>query len=148
MSVDTGADVEALCSKCGDVWHVVIAKVGDKIAKVLCKECGAQHRYRNSADKAGASTIRRATKKKPTAPRPRVDKPVIPPDLNRPVRTYTIRDTYEPGDRIQHPTFGTGVVEASADPGKIDVFFPEGRRVLAQAKPTTTLERPPRLQYD
>ena len=36
-----GADVEALCGKCGDVWHVVVAKVGDRVAKVQCKQCSA-----------------------------------------------------------------------------------------------------------
>ena len=34
MSAGVGADVEALCSKCGDVWHVVVAKIGDKIVKM------------------------------------------------------------------------------------------------------------------
>ena len=31
MSAAVGADVEALCSKCGDVWHVVVAKVGERV---------------------------------------------------------------------------------------------------------------------
>ena len=35
MSAAVGADVESLCSKCGDVWHVVVAKVGDQIVRVL-----------------------------------------------------------------------------------------------------------------
>src|SRR5678815_1711262 len=39
MSAAVGADVEALCSKCGDVWHVVVAKVGERIVKVQCKQC-------------------------------------------------------------------------------------------------------------
>ena len=29
MTPAVGADIESLCSKCGDVWHVVVAKVGD-----------------------------------------------------------------------------------------------------------------------
>ena len=41
-----GADVESLCAKCGDVWHVVVAKVGDRIARVQCKQCGAPHRLK------------------------------------------------------------------------------------------------------
>src|SRR5665647_995831 len=46
MSAGVGADVESLCSKCGDVWHVVVAKDGDKIVKVQCKQCSGYHRYR------------------------------------------------------------------------------------------------------
>ena len=32
MTAAVGADVEALCSKCGDVWHVVVAKVNVQVA--------------------------------------------------------------------------------------------------------------------
>ena len=35
-----GEDIEALCGRCGQVWHVVMAKMGDRIAKVVCKRCG------------------------------------------------------------------------------------------------------------
>ena len=41
-----GEDIEALCGKCGTVWHVVMAKMGNKIAKVVCKRCHGQHLYR------------------------------------------------------------------------------------------------------
>ena len=34
MSYPVGADIEALCGKCGDTWHVVVALVNGKIAKV------------------------------------------------------------------------------------------------------------------
>jgi len=29
-----------MCGRCGQVWHVVMAKMGDRIAKVVCKRCG------------------------------------------------------------------------------------------------------------
>ena len=31
-----GQDIEAMCCRCGHVLHVVMAKLGDKIAKVVC----------------------------------------------------------------------------------------------------------------
>ena len=34
MTARVGADIEALCSKCGDVWHVVVAMVGPEIVRV------------------------------------------------------------------------------------------------------------------
>ena len=37
MTPAVGADIESLCSKCGDVWHVVVAKVGEEIVRVICK---------------------------------------------------------------------------------------------------------------
>jgi hypothetical protein len=146
MSAAVGADVESLCSKCGDVWHVVVAKVGDRIAKVQCKECGAYHRHRAPGGaRAGKSA---GVRKRTTAAKARIDQPRVEPDLSRPARRYQIDQTYAPGERIEHPTFGTGVVEGSPGTGKIDVFFPSGRRVLAQARSASTLSPPPRRSLD
>jgi hypothetical protein len=55
---------------------------------------------------------------------------VVEPDMSRPVRDYRITDHYAAGDRIQHPTLGTGVVQGIAGPGKITVHFDERRSVL------------------
>jgi hypothetical protein len=147
MSAAVGADVESLCSKCGDVWHVVVAKVGDRIAKVQCKECGGYHRHRAP----GGAQAKKATgaRKRTTAAKARIDVPKVEPDLSRPARRYQIDQTYQPGERIEHPTFGTGVVEGSPGTGKIDVFFPSGRRVLAQARNAGAgLAPPPRRSMD
>jgi len=135
MSAGVGADVEALCSKCGDVWHVVVAKVGQQIAKVQCKQCGGYHRYKSPhgapAEKKLPATTRPV--REPKAPVERFEKPAVPADLSKPSRPYRASELFEVGQRIEHPSFGTGVIEI-AEPGKITVFFASGRRVLAQAK--------------
>ena len=135
MSAAVGADIESLCSKCGDVWHVVVAKVGDRIVKDLCKQCGGQHRYKSPhgapAEKKLPSAIRPA--KEPKAPVERFEKPAVAADLTKPARTYRASEKFEVGDRIDHPSFGQGVIEIS-EPGKVTVFFATGRRVLVQAK--------------
>lgn len=165
MSAAVGADIESLCSKCGDVWHVVVAKVGERIARVQCKQCSALHRYKPPAKTGGvgaaalaAPTL--ATKaakvakvKVPGKPRSRKAAaepaaPSVAADLGRPVRRYGASELFTPGDRIQHPSFGLGVVQGSPGPGKINVAFPDGPRILAQAKaggpglgrPTNTFE--------
>lgn len=138
MSAGVGADVEALCSKCGDVWHVVVAKVGESIVKVQCKQCGGYHRYRSPH---GAPAVKKlpATNRPPKEPRPtkdpveRFEKPAVAADLSRAVKTYRASEKFTVGDRIDHPAFGQGVIEL-AEPGKITVFFATGRRVLAQSK--------------
>jgi hypothetical protein len=113
MSVGVGADIEALCSKCGDVWHVVVAKVGETVVKVQCKQCGGYHRYKSphdtSATKKVATPRPRATK---DAPVERIAKPHVAADLSKPSRTYRPADKYEVGERVDHPTFGQGVVES------------------------------------
>lgn len=135
MSAATGADIESICSKCGDVWHVVVAKVGDTIARVQCKECGAQHRYRAKDGKVAAKAAPRPRAAKVTkAPVERFERPQVAADLTRPTRTYHPTERFEIGDRVEHPTFGQGVVEATPEPGKMTVFFPVGRKVLVHAK--------------
>jgi hypothetical protein len=139
MTAAVGADVESMCSKCGDVWHVVVAKVGEQIVKVQCKQCGGYHRYKSPH---GAP----AEKKLPAASRPvrevkppveRFEKPAVPADLTRPSRPYRASESFDAGERIEHPSFGQGVIELS-EPGKITVFFGSGRRVLVQAKTAAT----------
>src|SRR5688572_18631912 len=141
MSAAVGADIASLCSKCGDVWHVVVAKVGTEIVKVQCKECGGYHRYRNPAGKAAlksksSSSAPRASRE----PKPVVERfeaPAVAADLSRPVRPYRITEKYEVGDRVEHPTFGQGVVEI-VDGQKVTMFFVSGRKVLVHAKGEAT----------
>jgi hypothetical protein len=138
MGAAVGADVEALCSKCGDVWHVVVAKIGDKIAKVQCKQCGGYHRYKSPHDAPAAKKLPSAIRppkepKAPKAPVERFERPSVAADLTKPARTYRASEKFEVGERIDHPSFGQGVIEI-AEPGKITVFFATGRRVLVQAK--------------
>jgi hypothetical protein len=49
------------------------------------------------------------------------------------VRPYRASETFAVSDRVDHPSFGQGVIEIS-EPGKVTVFFATGRRVLVQAK--------------
>ena len=137
MSAGVGADVEALCSKCGDVWHVVVAKVGERIVKVQCKQCSGYHRYKSPhgapAEKKLPSAIRPVVAKEPKAPVERFEKPAVAADLQKPVKPYRASEKYEVGERVDHPSFGQGVIEI-AESGKITVFFATGRRVLACAK--------------
>jgi hypothetical protein len=135
MSAGVGADVEALCSKCGDVWHVVVAKVGQQIVKVQCKQCSGYHRYKSPhgapVEKKLPSSIR--PPREPKAPVERFEKPSVAADLSKPTRAYRASELFEVGERIDHPSFGSGVIEI-AEPGKITVFFAGGRRVLVQAR--------------
>src|SRR5437868_5882481 len=91
-----GEDIEALCGRCGQVWHVVMAKMGERIAKVVCKRCGGHHGYRTekSADSAPAGAGGDA--KRATAPRRHSRREAEPPaplvmppfDPTKPPRRY------------------------------------------------------------
>ncbi len=66
-------------------------------------------------------------------PKPRKPDPadeIVQPDLSRPVRPYSIRESFAPGDRIAHTKLGEGVVQAVAGKGKIAVLFGEDKKLL------------------
>jgi len=141
-----GEDIEALCGRCGQVWHVVMAKVGERIAKVVCKRCGGHHLYRSEkadAEAPAAPGERRSTTRRFARRTPEPAAPVIPPfDPSKPPRPYSPKDIYAPGERVKHPSFGEGVVASTPGPGKVEVAFGNGLRVLACAKSESTLSRP------
>jgi hypothetical protein len=146
-----GDDIEDVCARCGENWHVVMAKMGDRIAKVVCKRCGGQHNYRSTDNKppqapgATPSGPRRPPARRKAAAKDREIVPQVtaPPfDPGKPPRSYSAGTTYAISERIDHPAFGVGVVAALPGPGKVDVVFPNGARTLACAKTSSALERP------
>lgn len=55
-------------------------------------------------------------------------------DPSRPVRPYSMRETYQPGDVVEHSTFGQGIVQSVSSPLKVEILFGNERRLLAQGK--------------
>lgn len=142
-----GQDIEAMCGRCGQVWHVVMAKMGDRIAKVVCKRCGGHHRYRIEVGEEMARDARRPGSAPRRITRPRgqgTSAPMALPtfDPSKPARAYSAVASFAAGDRVEHRSFGVGVVAGSPGAGKVEVMFPSGIRVLACAKATSTLARP------
>ena len=143
-----GEDIEDICTRCGDTWHVVMAKIGERVAKVVCKLCGSQHNYRgeknapapSGGEEAALGGARAGARRGVQPARRRRAWPTSTLPSRRAVtrpRTPTL-----PGERVIHATFGVGVVAATPGPGKVDVQFPGGARTLACAKTASTLERP------
>ena len=154
---DVSADVESICGRCKEpTWHVVVAKVGDIVAKVECKQCGAQHKYRppggapkssaarkRTASKGASGTRSRSRRKAAASPPPQ---PVVV-DPSLPIRPYSPREAFEAGAQINHVKFGVGVVRDLPSPGKMTVWFPGGDRVLVCAKPASLGLEPPNRRF-
>lgn len=134
----TGADVEAICGPCGDTWHVVVAVAPGRATQVECKECGARHRYRAvGGTPATPRRTARATGRSSTGTaRKKPAKPLVEADLSKPVRSFRPSDTYEVGERVEHASFGHGVVQAVKGPTKIEIQFESGPKVLVQGRPS------------
>jgi hypothetical protein len=147
MAFEVGSDVEAMCNTCNDVWHVVVAKVGDKITKVECKQCGKQHRFKPTGDapEANLKPVRRTVvraqtpggagsgAKKAGRSSAKADTRGVVLDPNKPTRDYSLRERFSLDEQIQHAKFGPGIVRAVED-DKIHVEFAEGAKVLLHGR--------------
>lgn len=151
-----GKDLEALCSKCGESWHVVVAVSDGRIAEVECKSCGGRHKYRpvhkdrltvktNTKTSIAVGTSSREALKKPTgekrASKAKVEaEPVaIIPRVEHnggETKEYSIRATdFLVGDRIIHKSFGVGIVEeVNTSLKKMTVAFSTERLQLVFGK--------------
>ena len=77
---------------------------------------------------AGAGRIRPKARSRTRGKTATPSVTVVTADLSRPVRDYRVSEHYVAGDRIKHPTLGSGVVQGTAGPGKINVHFDDDRR--------------------
>lgn len=127
-----GADIESYCGKCGTTWHVVIAMVDGRVAQVECSRCGKRHKPRGEGA-AAAPRVHRRTGEAST-PRAAASKPMVAADMTTPPVPYTATGSYKPGQRVEHPAFGPGVVERVLASNKVQIFFATGSRVLAQRR--------------
>ena len=125
-----GGDIGSICRKCGDTWHVVVAVVAGDIVKVECKQCGGRHRYKSpeAASRAAARRVR------PVARKARASSPAVEAEPSQPARPYHTGDRYAVGEAIMHQRFGRGVVQALSGPNKVQVWFPDGEKVLVHAR--------------
>jgi hypothetical protein len=130
--LSVGADIEAECGRCGKTWHVVIAMVDGRIAQVECGECHRRHRLRGEGARPRPH---RRTGVAEAAPRRLVAaRPMVVADPDRPPRPYDASESYAPGDRVEHPAFGPGVVERVVGANKVQIFFAGGSRVLVHRR--------------
>jgi hypothetical protein len=125
-------------------WHVVVALVGGKPAKVECAHCHKQHQFRAAAPGStaaagpGTSPSASSTKAKTTRKAAPPPAPSASPSIDlaaltagREAKGYDPQRAYVAGDVVRHPSFGVGVVMLLPGPYKIEVAFQAGQKLLA-----------------
>jgi hypothetical protein len=128
--VKVGGEIESYCTSCKAIrWHIIIAMVEARPAKVECMSCHKQHTLRTAGPRA-----RRAAPK----PAATLATPVL--DLDQKLRGREASATgYDPqracalDEVIRHPTFGIGVVVGLPAPQRMEVAFRVGRKFLVHA---------------
>jgi hypothetical protein len=131
-----GDEVRSICRRCGDVWHIVIARADGRIAKAECKQCGARHRYRPSEGEGATRASSRSFAAGSTSPRTRSReaKRIVEADPARPRRPFRPSETYQVGDRVVHQSFGEGVVQVVKGATKIEILFEVGSKILVHGR--------------
>ncbi len=136
-----GGDVESRCLKCKQLTnHIIVAMVGEKVAKVQCNVCGGRHNYRpaepivkvgapKTAPKgSGGRAVGANTRQIKTAAA-RFEEMLVGRDLTL-AKPYAITATLQQGDLLDHAYFGPGLVVGATQPNKIEVLFREGSKIL------------------
>ena len=131
-----GHDIDTYCSRCKlDLAHVIIALSAGQPVRVLCKTCNSEHAFRKPKRKTTGVTKRAASKKSTTSsPQGPLSTEAYHQmlsgrDLSR-SRRYTIKETFEVDDVVDHKKFGIGLVTKMLGDQKIEVTFREGVKIL------------------
>jgi hypothetical protein len=120
QTVTVGSNVDASCTKCKTVTsHVIMAKVGAVPARVQCLTCSTLHAYR--------------APRRPSARAPAIDERSVEQiwhDAMKRCRAavvpYSTRQHYEIGARVNHLSFGEGVVSRLQSTTVCEVIFMTG----------------------
>ena len=147
MKIKVGKEIDAYCTKCKLVLgHTVVAMLGDKPKKVECLTCHGQHMYKASEPKS-----RKKADSKKAASTSKVEKPrtkkrtkaellqekekklweetLANKDLSL-AKQYSMADSYEFDEVINHVKFGMGIVTNVVNNQKIEVLFKDGYKSM------------------
>jgi hypothetical protein len=132
-----GGNIDCWCGKCKLVLaHTIEAMVGDRPARVHCNTCRSQHSYRPNPPGAQGETRQRDAMKGPRQHRGRMNRyQLLLNERNgSAVKAYSPKDSYEPGDVLEHSTFGRGVTTGLKEGLKIEVLFESGSKTLVHGR--------------
>jgi len=134
-----GKEALAYCTSCKmDLNHVIVAVKGDRIAKVQCLTCKKEHVYK--APKGAVEPKKKPKKaKKPTKAEAEEAgshsievewQKLMAAHRDAPSKPYGMKGYFGLGDKINHPTFGEGIVGKLIYPNKLEVIFQMDVKVL------------------
>lgn len=139
-NVKVGGNVDSWCGRCNLMLaHTVEAMVGDKPARVHCNTCGAQHNYKPFKPGEAPRQVREREERGPRGPQPGQARASHYQELLKGreramARRYSPKETFKPGDLVEHPSFGLGVATALKDATKIEILFEDGAKVLVHGR--------------
>lgn len=149
MTISAGSEIDAWCTSCRmTLNHRVVAMVGGAPKRVLCLTCNKQHNFRApKGDGAGAkpptgsnTSAGRSSAKKAAAAAPKAASAAREWQTNVGNRDssdflpYSIHSTFEVGQLVEHPKFGSGYVKETMNAQKLCILFKDGPRTLVHGR--------------
>ena len=127
VKLSAGNEVLAYCGKCKlKLAHTIAVMKTDEIPdKVKCNTCKSTHAFKENATRRKKTTTTRG--KKPTAFDIWTDKVK---NSTEPSVKYSPKSSFDIGQLIDHPKYGTGVVERKIDNNKIEILFEKTLKTL------------------
>jgi len=138
--LEAGSDVLSYCGRCKmDLNHVVIAMKGTAVLKAQCRTCNATHGYRSPKGITEPGQIvakkKRTTTRSKAEPIEAVWTRMWEESSSSPVLKYNMKEHFGHGFRVDHPKYGSGIVDRIIHPNKIEVVFKDDKRVLIHGGP-------------
>lgn len=124
-------EVVCYCSKCKLELNARIVRVeAESPKRVLCLTCKMEHAYRKSAPvKAGEGKVRKTRVSLPKVDQEAEWRSKLDQSKKTP-KAYAMDKAYLLDDRVEHQLFGVGLVVNLIPPGKINVFFQDGLKMM------------------
>ena len=123
----------AYCTSCKlDLTHVIVALDGEKVKRVLCRTCKKEHAYKApKEDKASKNKKRTTTKAKKRKISPLEEwERAMEQAKDAPIRFYAQNGSFAAGEKVEHNTFGQGLITKLIQPNKMEVIFKEGTKLM------------------
>ena len=137
-TVSVATETLAYCTSCKmDLNHMIVAMKGDRIAKVQCLTCKKEHVFR--APKGATEPKPKVSKKKAAAEEDAIHsievewEKLMSSHREHPMKSYSMKGHFALGDKLNHPTFGEGIVGKLIYPNKLEVIFRTDVKILIYA---------------
>ena len=136
MPFVTGNPIQAFCSTCGDDTEQVVLETWEgQVRRVRCSACDHESAYRRPRSAPAAEDEPKPSamgkKRRGKAAQPKDEwKEAMAGHEEDAGRGYVPAESYKAGERLDHATFGKGVVQRVIYPRKMEVLFKGGRKVM------------------
>jgi hypothetical protein len=154
VAIKAGSEIDAWCTSCRlTLNHRVVAMVAGVPKRVLCLTCNKQHNFRrpkaDGANESSPASSKLASGKTGSASKSSKKSSAITPKSPSPAREwqtnvadrdsaefvpYSIHTTFEPGQLVSHPKFGSGYVKETLQAQKLCILFKDGPRTLVHGR--------------